>query len=69
MKLSDISTEDLLARYQEEFGHYISLTKKAEEIYREITKQRTTIEELIRELDVRHQEIEPTANNKDAEQA
>lgn len=64
MNYENIPTEELLLLYIQSVENYVILTRKAEDIYKELNSKRNIIEELIRELDVRNKKIESRTDNK-----
>ena len=64
MNYENIPTEELLLLYIQSVENYVVLTRKAEDIYKELNSKRNIIEELIRELDVRNKKIESRTDNK-----
>lgn len=64
MNYENIPTEELLLLYIQSVENYVILTRKAEDIYKELNSKRNIIEELIRELDVRNKKTESRTDNK-----
>ena len=63
MNYENISTDELLLIYNQTVENYIFLTKKAEDLYKEMNLKRNIIEDLIKELDVRNKKTKSREDN------